>query len=49
MHAKFVNKNLNFLNYSLRASLVALARGSKSVEAADINAAAPDVLKQFRI
>jgi hypothetical protein len=45
-----------FLNYSIflgklahQASLLALARGSKSIEAVDINAAAPDVLKQFRI
>ena len=45
-----------FLNYSMflrklaqEASLLALSRGSKSVEAADISAAAPGVLKQFRI
>jgi histone H3/H4 len=45
-----------FLNYSMflrklaqEASLLALARGSKAVEAADISAAASEVLKQFRI
>ena len=45
-----------FMNYSMflrklgqEASLLALSRGSKCVEAADISAAAPGVLKQFRI
>jgi hypothetical protein len=45
----FLNYNLFLRKLAQQASVLALARGSKSVEAEDINEAAPDVLKQFRI
>jgi histone H3/H4 len=45
----FLNYNLFLRKLAQEASILALARGSKCVEAVDINAAAPDVLKQFRI
>ena len=45
----FLNYHMFLRKLAQEASSLALARGSKSVEAADIDAAAPEVLKQFRI